>query len=84
VAGLHIGLIVAFGLLGLYFGNRLSRYPLLKYDLGDQNSFPPIAPLAQVRDDLTRDSVRDHILFRSLTWGCYGAAGMALLLWLIR
>jgi hypothetical protein len=75
----HVVLIILFGLLGLYFAVRLKDHPLLRLIWEIPTPFPPIKPLAQVRDDLTRDSVRDHLLFRALSSFCYGAAGMAVL-----
>jgi hypothetical protein len=45
----------------------------------NQDAFPPVKPLAQVRPDLTRNMVTDYAAHVAITYGCFGAAAMAIL-----
>jgi hypothetical protein len=72
-------LAVVCGLAGLYLKSGLRSRELLRWDHGDASGFPPTKPLAQIRDDITRDMVMDYAAHVALTCGCFGAAAMALL-----
>jgi hypothetical protein len=78
---LEIALATICALLGMFCSSKMKDFPLLQVDGGDPDAFPPVRPLKNVRGDLTRDVVIDHLMYGSLAGWFFGAAAMAVLLW---